>query len=84
MVTLLCNEMSPLIYPVYNDNFSVCDIATFGDNCSDVCACLNGTCDPVNGACADGKCQDGWHGPTCSLGTYHTKCPSFVIYYTFR
>lgn len=39
----------------------------WGSDCSKVCPCVNGGCDPNTGACS---CPPGWLGSVCD-----TKCP---------
>ncbi|XP_041374128.1 multiple epidermal growth factor-like domains protein 10 [Gigantopelta aegis] len=43
----------------------VCDAGTFGDDCSQFCHCLNGTCNYVTGDCTGG-CKPNWTGTSCS------------------
>ena len=45
----------------------VCQEGMWGSDCSKVCSCVNGGCDPNTGACS---CPAGWLGSVCD-----TKCP---------
>ena len=45
----------------------VCPEGMWGSDCSQVCPCVNGGCDPNTGACS---CPAGWLGSVCD-----TKCP---------
>lgn len=38
---------------------TVCGNGTFGLNCSSVCDCINGNCNPIDGHCA---CDTGYRG----------------------
>ena len=46
-----------------------CPPGTYGPSCSKKCQCKKGlTCDSASGECSE-KCQPGYTGPKCDLGT---------------
>ncbi|XP_035688783.1 uncharacterized protein LOC118424341 [Branchiostoma floridae] len=57
---------------------AACGFGTFGTNCSGVCNCGSGTCDPFRGNCTGGICAAGWEGEKCSqacgFGTFGASC----------
>ncbi len=43
---------------------TVCEEGLFGEDCAEVCSCLNGgACDPVDGSC---NCTAGYEGTNCA------------------
>ena len=47
-----------------------CDSEQYGDNCNEACHCAeHQPCNPVDGQCPGGKCQDGFEGLSCSVAT---------------
>lgn len=56
--------------------FIVCNIGTFGQNCSQACNCIEGKCENVNGTCYS-ICASGLKGSTCSDGKHRF----FVVLY---
>lgn len=44
------------------DSSAVCPLGTFGQNCTQSCSCVRGTCDPEDGSC---MCPPGYHGDLC-------------------
>lgn len=45
----------------------VCKEMSFGNNCQDICHCLNRTsCNNIAGQCVLGSCDRGWRSDSCS------------------
>jgi hypothetical protein len=49
--------------------FAACVSGTFGNQCSNICHCINEPCNPTHGTCPPGGCQHEYKGNTCSTGT---------------
>ena len=75
MVLVVMLGQRPAMFDINVIYVSACPLRTFGENCTSVCHCADGTgCDSVTGACFVG-CETGWTGDSCSvqLGKHGTK-----------